>query len=66
MHCNVGTMDRLERIFNGAAFMLVTVFLVSGFWQYLSGAYGLIRFLTGLFAFCPGYLPFNYSTKSKI
>lgn len=63
--CNVGGTDRLERIFHGIAFMLIAVFLVSGVWQYILGGYGLIRLLTGVFAFCPVYIPLKYSTKSK-
>ncbi|MCK9418402.1 MAG: DUF2892 domain-containing protein [Nitrospirae bacterium] len=64
MKCNVGGTDRLERIFHGAAFILIAVFLVSGIWQYILGAYGLIRLLTGIFAFCPAYIPLKYSTKT--
>jgi hypothetical protein len=58
-------MDRLERIFHGVAFILIAVFLVNGIWRYVLGAYGLIRLLTGIFAVCPGYFPFNYSSKSR-
>ena len=64
MNCNVGGMDRLERIFHGVAFILIAVFLVNGVWRAVLGAYGLIRLLTGIFAFCPGYIPFKHSTKT--
>jgi hypothetical protein len=63
--CNVGGADRLERIFHGVVFVLVAVFLVSGVWQYVLGAYGLIRLLTGVFAFCPAYVLLRYSSRSK-
>jgi len=63
--CNVGGTDRLERIFHGIAFILIAVFLVNGVWQYVLGVYGLIRLLTGIFAFCPVYIPLKYSTRHK-
>lgn len=65
MKCNVGGLDRLERIFNGIFFLLVAVFLVTGVWRYVLGIYGLGRALTGIFAFCPLYLPFRYSTRKE-
>ena len=43
--------------------MLIGVFLVSGLWQMIITAYGAIRFATGLFAFCPVYLPFQYTAR---
>jgi len=51
---NVRGTDRLERILHGVVFILIAVFLVTGVWQYVLGAYGLIRLLTGIFAVCPG------------
>jgi Protein of unknown function (DUF2892) len=65
VNCNVGGMDRLERIFHGVVFILIAVFLVTGVWRYALGAYGLIRLLTGIFAICPGYIPFKHSTKTN-
>ncbi len=64
MKCNVGGIDRLERVFHGVVFILIAIFLVNGAWQYVLGTYGLIRLLTGIFAFCPGYIPFKLSTKT--
>ena len=63
MKINVGGFDRLERILHGTAFILIGIFLVSGVWQYVLGLYGLIRLLTGVFAVCPVYIPFKYSTR---
>jgi hypothetical protein len=63
MHCNVGGTDRVERIVHGIAFLLVAVFLVSGAWRWVLGAYGLLRLATGVFAFCPLYLPFGHRTN---
>jgi len=53
----------LERILHGTAFILIGLFLVSGVWQYILGIYGLIRLLTGVFAVCPVYIPFKYTTR---
>lgn len=64
VQCNVGGADRLERTFHGVAFIVIAVFLVNGAWQYVLGAYGLIRLLTGIFAFCPAYIPLKYSTRT--
>lgn len=60
--CNVGGSDRLERVAHGVVFMLIGIFLVSGPWSVIITAYGAIRLMTGLFAFCPVYLPFRYTT----
>jgi hypothetical protein len=54
----------MERVFHGVVFMLLAAFLVNGVWRYVLGLYGLIRLLTGIFAFCPGYIPFKLSTKT--
>ncbi len=62
--CNVGGSDRIERIAHGVVFMLIGIFLVSGLWQVIITAYGAIRLATGLFAFCPVYLPFQYTTRT--
>jgi Protein of unknown function (DUF2892) len=65
MKCNVGGIDRMERVFHGVVFILIAAFLVNGVWRYALGLYGLIRLLTGIFAVCPGYLPFKLSTKTR-
>jgi hypothetical protein len=64
MECNVGGLDRIERISHGIIFLLIGVFLVTGVWKYIIGGYGLIRLLTGIFAFCPFYVPFKYKTRA--
>jgi hypothetical protein len=65
MKRNVGGLDKQERIFHGIVFLLIAVFLVSGIWQYILGIYGLMRLLTGVFAFCPAYLPLKYNTRKR-
>jgi hypothetical protein len=65
MKCNVGGTDRIERVFHGIAFILISLFLMGGIWRYILGCYGAIRLFTGIFAFCPVYIPFRYSTKKR-
>jgi len=65
MKCNVGGLDRLERIFHGIVFVIIALFLVTGVWQFVLGSYGVIRLLTGVFAFCPLYIPFRYTTRKQ-
>lgn len=60
---NVGGLDRLERIVHGIVFVLIGIFLVTGIWKIILSIYGIIRFATGFFAFCPIYIPFKYSTR---
>ena len=64
MNCNVGGTDRIERIFHGIVFILIAAFLVSGMWRFIIGSYGLLRLLTGVFAFCPVYIPFKFTTRT--
>jgi len=61
MKQNMGTTDRLLRIVLGLAIGILGV-LFSSWW----GLIGLIPLLTGLFKWCPLYVPFNISTlKTK-
>ena len=62
MKCNVGGADRFERIFHGIVFLLISLFMVHGIWSYILGVYGAARLLTGIFAFCPVYIPLRYTT----
>jgi hypothetical protein len=65
MKCNVGGTDRIERIFHGVVFLLIAAFLVTGTWRYILGGYGIIRLLTGVFAFCPAYILLQYNTRGE-
>jgi len=65
MICNVGGLDRLERIAHGIIFILIALLLVSGVWRYVLGTYGMIRLMTGVFAFCPVYIPLKYNTRQR-
>lgn len=57
---NVGTVDRVIRILAGLALIAASLLGYIGAWGWL----GVIPLATGLFRFCPGYLPFGLSTCS--
>lgn len=58
---NVGGIDRILRIVVG----LVLLSLVFTGPQTPWGWIGLVPLLTGIFNFCPAYLPFKFSTTKK-
>ncbi len=58
MKCNVGKTDRFLRIIIGLV-ILVIGYINSSWW----GLLGLAILLTGLFRWCPGYLPFKINTE---
>jgi hypothetical protein len=60
MKCNVGTVDRLLRIILGLIIAILGVVFES-----LWGLVGLVPLATGLFQFCPLYVPFKLSTAKK-
>ena len=60
MKCNVGKTDRLLRIIIGLV-IIVIGYINSNWW----GLIGLIPLLTGLFRWCPGYLPFKIFTNKN-
>ncbi|MGE0018924.1 MAG: DUF2892 domain-containing protein [Draconibacterium sp.] len=60
MKCNVGTVDRLLRIIIGLVIALLGV-VFDSWW----GLIGIVPIATGLFRFCPLYLPFKISTDKK-
>lgn len=55
---NVGTVDRVIRILAGVALIAASLLGYIGAWGWL----GIIPLATGLFRFCPAYLPFGLST----
>ena len=57
MKKNVGSIDRMIRIFAGIA--LIIWGLMSG---QIWGALGIIPLLTGIIRWCPAYCPFGIST----
>ncbi len=58
MKCNVGKTDRLLRIIIGLV-ILVVGYINEKWW----GLFGLVPLLTGLFRWCPIYLPFKIRTN---
>lgn len=60
MKCNVGTVDRLLRIIIGLVIALLGV-VFDSWW----GLVGIVPIATGLFRFCPLYVPFKISTDKK-
>lgn len=60
MKCNVGSIDRLLRIIVGLLIAILGV-VFNSWW----GLLGIIPLATGLFRFCPLYVPFKLSTDKK-
>ncbi|MBS2038932.1 DUF2892 domain-containing protein [bacterium] len=57
---NVGGADRMLRILLGLA--LIALALFGGkVWGWV----GVVPLLTGIFRFCPAYLPFGFKTCSR-
>lgn len=59
---NVGGFDRIARIVLGVILIAVGFFVLSGTVGVIVGIVGFIPLLTGLFGWCPLYLPFKFST----
>lgn len=57
MQCNVGGTDRAVRIVAGLAIIGAGIAFRS-WW----GAIGAVPLLTGIFRFCPAYLPLSISS----
>lgn len=60
MKCNVGTIDRLMRIVVGLLIAILGVWFNS-WW----GLVGLVPLATGIFRWCPFYVPLKISTDKK-
>ena len=60
MKCNVGQTDRLIRIIIGLV-ILVLGYINESWW----GIVGFLPLLTGLFRWCPAYLPCKISTDKS-
>ena len=55
---NVGTADRVIRVVAGLALIAASLLGYIGLWGWI----GVVLLATGLFRFCPAYLPFGLST----
>ncbi|HBL75972.1 MAG: hypothetical protein A2W90_11185 [Bacteroidetes bacterium GWF2_42_66] len=60
MTCNVGMTDRIIRIVIGLIIVVLGVYFNS-WW----GLIGIIPLATGIFKWCPLYVPFKISTVCK-
>ncbi len=58
MKANVGTIDRVLRIGGGLALIALAATGTVGWWGWL----GVVPLATGLFRFCPLYVPLGLST----
>jgi hypothetical protein len=61
MIANVGTVDRALRIVAGLALITAALMGWIGVWGWI----GVVPLVTGLFRFCPAYLPFGLSTCKR-
>lgn len=61
MKANVGSIDRAIRILIGLVLIGATLLGLIGAWGWL----GIIPLVTGVFRFCPAYLPFGMTTCSS-
>jgi hypothetical protein len=55
---NVGTIDRVVRIAIGLGLIAASMLGVIGAWGWI----GLLPIASGIFRFCPAYLPLGLST----
>lgn len=60
MTCNVGGIDRFVRILAG-----LIILGLGWYFQSWWGLIGLVPLLTGVFRFCPAYVPFNLSSVDE-
>jgi len=61
MKANVGSVDKIVRVFLGFAIIGAAVYLQEP-WDGWWGAVGIVPILTAIFGFCPAYLPLGIST----
>lgn len=58
MKTNVGTVDRVLRISVGLGLIAASLSGYIGLWGWV----GVVPLATGIFRFCPAYLPLGFST----
>jgi hypothetical protein len=62
---NVGGIDRLARIVVGLVLIAAGFFYLTGTLGVIVGIVGFVPLLTGVVGWCPVYLPFRISSRSK-
>jgi len=60
MKANVGGIDRILRIVVGLV-LLAAVVLLEGNARWF-GLIGIVPLITGIFGYCPAYVPFGFSS----
>lgn len=64
MQLNMGATDRTIRILIAVAIAVLYVLnVISGWLAIVLGVIAVVFLLTGFTGFCPGYLPFRFSTR---
>lgn len=61
MIANVGSFDRALRVVLGLALIGATWMGVVGAWGWI----GVVVLATGVFRFCPAYLPFGFNSGAR-
>ena len=61
MTANVGTFDRALRIVAGLALITAALMGWIGVWGWI----GVVPLATGVFRFCPAYMPFGMTTCKR-
>ena len=69
MRRNVGGLDRCVRLMVGCALLALGLLILGGLrgeiWGLVVAAIGVLLLATGLFGFCPLYVPFGISTARE-
>jgi hypothetical protein len=66
MKKNMGSADRIFRTVIALVILyLIVSDVLTGVWAVVVGIVAGVFLLTSFISFCPGYLPFGWSTKGK-
>lgn len=65
MKKNLGSTDRTVRMIAGIAFILIAIFLTTGFLDVILYIFGVMWIVTSIFGTCFLYIPFKINTKKK-
>ena len=66
MAANMGTVDRVARVVIALALLaLYFAGKLTGLLGIILCAVAVLFLVTSIFGFCPGYLPFRFSTRKK-
>lgn len=62
---NMGGVDRAVRFVVGVALLSVGLFALGGLASILAVVLAVVALATSLTGFCPGYVPFGFSTLGR-